>query len=216
MNRTAWARSAAQTPGGGGVLGLVDRTPWGNAVFARVNAPNFSGAEREFYRTIRAIRPLLELDVLVFFECAPAECVRRVARRDDVEERAYNLADFERLDTEYFVALVEAIAAREVTPMVVPQGPQSAYPALVARLLRLYRGGGEAPRATVRLLPDDDDGGGGGGPQPVEDGSAYFAYSLFTRDPEPFKRAVMAVLARDGAVTIGGWPAHRPDPLDEE
>lgn len=225
-----------------GAVSIIDRTLWGNNVFASVNVGDFQPDDVEWYATVRTVQPLLQLSVLVYFDLSAEQCMERIGLRGTEAEQGYMPDYLRQLDNWYFHALLEAAERRDCPVCVAPPAPMSAYPALVHRIKEYATGAQRSP--TVRLVrrnrsdspipipnPAQTTGGDGRclvtsprtlhdrflmGPPPA--GGAlgatedYYDYALFADHPEHFKRAVMASLGADRHVTVVNWQSPR-DPF---
>ena len=219
QNRVKWALSEALR----GSLCVVDRTPWGNAVFEEVghrHEGNISDEHHELYEKARDHVSLFGVHYVLFFDLSPQTCQERMPTRGNSVELQYQLKYFTRLDTVYFHRVLDTVAHRRCPVVVVPPLPLDLQTQIIHVLERVHSRQWCLPPVvlsrhdTFTAQPDTNVNNAGalnrqyeeqrnrvpdpylGKDPPGASGPPIrYNYALFREEPDKFKRCVMWTLA---------------------
>jgi len=87
---------------------LIDRSEWGNKVFAKVNydLKNISESGMEFYNSVCTKNLSDEIDLVLFVYETPETCMERTNKRNLEDKDKYKMEYFEMLDEAFFESLI--------------------------------------------------------------------------------------------------------------
>jgi len=88
---------------------VIDRSEWGNRVFANVNyyLKNITDAGMEFYYAVCTKHLPNDIDLILFVYEPPKVCMERTNHRNYKDEDKYTIDYFEKLDEFFFQSLIE-------------------------------------------------------------------------------------------------------------
>jgi len=87
---------------------FIDRSEWGNQVFAKVNydLKNISESGMEFYNSVCTKNLSDDIDLVLFVYETPETCMERTNKRNLKDEDKYKMEYFEMLDEAFFQSLI--------------------------------------------------------------------------------------------------------------